>query len=292
VPRIMTVSNRSVAVWCAAMTAVLAGCQAGSSDPGRSGDAGTPSAEAAAGWVTERVDVGGHELNSYCKGAGSPTIVFENGLGANLGTWFHSVANAFPSVRTCVYDRVNTGASDRVPGRHTGQDSVHDLHGLLDVVAVPPPYLLVGHSFGGLLSAMYAGSYPTDVVGLVLLDPTLPTHADMFKPLPERDRAVVAAELEANAENVEFFAALEQAKTLVPKISNIPVVVIGSTKLGDMPPAWPAEDMLAARKRSLQDFIEAIPQGELRYVDSGHMIQRDAPQLVIDEIRRLMETVR
>jgi pimeloyl-ACP methyl ester carboxylesterase len=290
-PRIMTISNRPGLVWCAALTVVLAGCQGGSPDPGGSGSASPGAAQATAGWVAERVDVGGHQLHTYCKGAGSPTIVFENGLEDSLGTWFQAVANAFPSVRTCAYDRVNTGLSDRVPARHTGEDSVHDLHTLLDAAAVPPPYLLVGHSFGGLLSAMYAGSYPTEVVGLVLLDPTRPTQADPYKLIPERDRAAAVAGNEKNAEKVEFVETLEQAKALVPKIPNIPVLVLAATKPDGMQPTWLAED-IAARKQQLQDFTDAVPGGELRYVDSGHYIHRGKPQLVIGEIQRMLESVR
>lgn len=277
----------------AVLAVVLAGCQAGSPDPGGSGGAGTPSAEASAGWITERVDVGGHKLNLRCRGTGSPAIVFENGLGGNLGTWLPFVANAFPSVRTCVYDRVNTGASDRVPARRTGKDSVHDLHTLLDVAAVPPPYLLVGHSFGGLLSAMYAGSYPAEVAGLVLVDPTPPTGADPFHLVPERDRAAAAAEQENNAENLAFADTLKQAKALVPAIPNIPMLVLAATMgMGDLPPTWPAKEMLAARNKQLRDLTAAVPRGELRYVDTGHFIQQLQPQLVIDEIQRMSELVR
>jgi hypothetical protein len=160
-PRIMTGRRRPRLVWCAVLVAVLAGCQPGRSDPDTAGTAGSPSAPATPGWVTARADVGGYELSFQCKGAGSPTIVFESGLGGSLGVWFQSgIANAFPSVRTCGYNRVNTGTSDRVPARHTGKDSVRDLHTLLGVAAVPGPYLLVGHSFGGLLGAMYAGTTP------------------------------------------------------------------------------------------------------------------------------------
>ena len=77
-------------------------------------------------------------------------------------------------VRVCTYDRLNVGRSDRATGRHTGADSVRDLHALLDAAAVPEPYLLVGFSFGGLLAIMYAGTYPDQVMGMVSLDGSLP----------------------------------------------------------------------------------------------------------------------
>jgi hypothetical protein len=133
---------------------------------------------------------------------------------------------------------------DRRMARDAGRRTVrlpirpqHRTHRLADdVAAVPPPYVLVGHSFGGLLSAMYAGSYPTEVVGLVLIDPTTPTDADSFTLIPERDRAAAAAAQENNAENLEFDETLEQAKAVVPEIPNIPVLVLAATRgMGDRP---------------------------------------------------------
>jgi pimeloyl-ACP methyl ester carboxylesterase len=257
-------------VWCAVLVIVVGGCRAGPSHPDFAGT----------------VDIGGRDLNLNCKGNGSPTIVFENGLGSNLGTWFKTgIADAFPSVRTCAYDRVNTGTSDRDPARHTGRDSVRDLHTLLDVAAVPGPYLLVGHSFGGLLAAMYAGTYPAEVRGLVLIDPSLPTLAE-FAPIPEPERSAGMAAQEKNPENLDYWDTLPQADALVSKIPDIPVLVLGATSLG-YPPAE-----LDARKKALQDFIARLPRGELRFVDSGHFIHTEQPKLVISEIAKVLEEVR
>lgn len=292
-PRRGTGRERRIVLWCTVLTAVLVGCQDDPSDHGASQRATAASVPAAAVWVAERVDVGGHELNLLCRGSGSPTIVFENGLGANLGTWFQTdVANGFSSVRTCAYDRVNAGTSDRDPGRHSGEDSVRDLHTLLQVAAVPAPYLLVGHSFGGLLAVMYAGTHPAEVAGLVLLDPSLPTQVELFDLLPERERAAEIADQEKNPENVDFFDTLDQAKALVPRVPDIPVLVLAATNLGDIPPPWPTEGFLPARKKALQEFTAALPQGELRYVASGHAIHSAEPKLVISEIQRALENVR
>ncbi|MGA5298282.1 alpha/beta fold hydrolase [Nucisporomicrobium flavum] len=285
-PRIVTV------MWCAVLVTVLAGCQPGPADPGTSGGPGTRSAPAA-GWAAVRVDIGRYDLNLDCRGSGSPTIVFENGLGDNLGTWFQTgVSGAFPSSRTCAYDRVNTGTSDRVPARHTGTDSVRDLHDLLRAAAVPGPYVLIGHSFGGLLAAMYAGTHPAEVAGLVLIDPTLPSQAELYDLIPEGERAAARAGDERNAENVNFADTLERATPLVARIPAVPVCVLAATRLGDLPPSWPAADILAARRKALQDFVAHFPRGRLRYVESGHYIQTEQPEIVIGEIQRMLGTVR
>ena len=288
-PRVMIVRNRPMLVWCAVLLTVPAGCTTGPSSRDTVEAVGTVSAQATAA----RVDVGDHALNFHCKGNGSPTIVFENGLGGNLGTWFQTgIADAFPSVRTCAYDRVNTGTSDRVPTRHTGRESVRDLHTLLGVAAVPPPYLLVGHSFGGLLAIMYAGTHPTEVRGLVLIDPSLPAQAELSDLIPEGERAAALAGEEQNPENVNFAETLVQAKALVPRIPDIPVLVLASTSPVDLPPSWPAADIMAARRKALQEFSTALPRGELRDVASGHFIQTEQPRLVISEIQRVLQNAR
>jgi pimeloyl-ACP methyl ester carboxylesterase len=104
------------------------------------------------------------------------------------------------------------GTCDSDPGRHTGADSVRDLHALLTTAAVPGPYLLVGFSFGGLLAIMDAATYPDQVMGLVSLDGSLPTDDEVDRLIPADERARVLAEQEANQERVEFYRTVDQAK--------------------------------------------------------------------------------
>ena len=83
--------------------------------------------------------------------------------------------------RVCTYDRLNVGRSDTVPGRHTGSGSVRDLDALLDAAGVPPPYVLIGFSFGGLLASMYAGAHPDQVAGLMSIHGSLPSDDDVTR---------------------------------------------------------------------------------------------------------------
>jgi pimeloyl-ACP methyl ester carboxylesterase len=76
--------------------------------------------------------------------------------------------------RYCGDDRANTGRSDKLPGPLTGTTPVRDLHRLLQATQVKPPYVLLGASFGGLIAHLYAATYPTEVVGMVLLDAAFP----------------------------------------------------------------------------------------------------------------------
>lgn len=283
--------NLLIMIGGVALAVVSAGCQTatGPSPPD------TAPASAAADGPVGRFDVGGHQLSLTCRGVGSPTIVFENGLGDTRGTWSSvNTTESFRSARTCVYDRVNLGGSDLVSGRHTGADSVRDLHALLDVAGVPGHYLLVGHSFGGLLAVMYAGTYPADVVGLVLVDPTLPATDEIVKLFPESERPTFMRQAAKNPERVDYFETLEQAKVLVPKVPNVPVLLLSATRV-EVPPGWSvaqAEEISAASRKLEQRIVDVLSQGELRRVDSLHAIHWYEPQLVIDEVQRVLDKTR
>jgi len=116
------------------------------------------------------VDIGGRHLHLYRTGHGSPTVILESGLGWGLGTWRDVQAGAAEFTQVCSYDRAGYGWSDPDPSPRTSSEIVRDLHTLLQKAGVQPPYVLVGHSIGGLYMQLYAATYPSDVSGMVLLD--------------------------------------------------------------------------------------------------------------------------
>jgi pimeloyl-ACP methyl ester carboxylesterase len=120
------------------------------------------------------VDVGGHRLHIQCAGAGRPTVVLEAGALAMSALW----GNVQPAVaacsRVCSYDRAGLGWSEAGPEPRDARRIAGELRKLLRNAGEPPPYVLVGHSFGGLLVRVYADRYPEEVVGLRLLDPSHP----------------------------------------------------------------------------------------------------------------------
>ena len=120
------------------------------------------------------IDVGGHRLHLNCTGSGSPTVVLEPGAGAmssSLGWITPAVAR---DTRVCVYDRAGRGWSDAVDTPQDGMQIATDLHTLLHTAGVAGPYLLAGHSLGGLYALSFAARYPDEVAGLVLVDSTAP----------------------------------------------------------------------------------------------------------------------
>ncbi|MDQ0819342.1 pimeloyl-ACP methyl ester carboxylesterase [Arthrobacter sp. V4I6] len=155
-------------------------------------------ADAAASPVQgQLIDVGGHRLYLNCTGSGSPTVVLEPGAGlmsSDLGWIAPAVA---PDTRVCVYDRAGHGWSDPANTVQDGAQIATDLHTLLQRGNVPGPYVLAGHSFGGLYALAFAASYPEDLAGLVLVDSTAPAAHPESAQLTDTDSDDTASRVSA-----------------------------------------------------------------------------------------------
>ena len=133
------------------------------------GSAGEPSPYLASGRL---ISVGGHQLRLECTGSGSPTVVLEPGAGGTSASMGRIAPAVAAQTRTCVYDRAGRGGSEPAAAAQDGAQIATDLHTLLHRAGVPGPYVLAGHSFGGLYVRIFAAHYPDEVAGLVLLDST------------------------------------------------------------------------------------------------------------------------
>ncbi|MCC6626273.1 MAG: alpha/beta hydrolase [Chloroflexi bacterium] len=128
------------------------------------------------------VDVGGHRLHIYCVGTGSPTVVIDAGLGDWSATWSSWVQpEVARTTRVCTYDRAGMGWSEAGPRPRTAATFARELHTLLHQGGVPGPYVLVGHSLGGLPVRVFAHAYAAEVAGVVLIESMHPRQA---KPPP------------------------------------------------------------------------------------------------------------
>ena len=124
----------------------------------------------------QMVDMGGHCLHIHSIGEGSPTVVFESALGSSSLNWALVHSDVAKFTCACSYDRAGLGWSGADPMPRTAQQIVKEFHTLLTNARTKGPYVLVGHSFGGLTARLYAAQYPEEVVGMVLVDPADPSQ--------------------------------------------------------------------------------------------------------------------
>jgi pimeloyl-ACP methyl ester carboxylesterase len=169
------------------------------------------------------VDVGDHRLRIDCTGVGSPTVVLESGLGESSFYWARISAAVATTTRVCVYDRAGRGWSESAPKPQDGLAIAADLHTLLSKSGNAGPYVLVGHSSGGVYTRIFAAKYPDEVVGMVLLDAQPP---DPFTSLPGYSA---------------FYAGTPMIYGIVPPVARLGVLhLLYASAFGDLPD--PAQD--------------------------------------------------
>lgn len=134
--------------------------------------------------ASQLVDVGGgRRINLYCRGTGSPAIIFDSGLGDSTVAWALVQPTISKNNATCSYDRAGMGFSEAETRPSTASNDVDDIHRALQVAGVRPPYILVGHSAGGLAVRVFADRYRDEVVGMVLVDPSHEDQASRYAAL-------------------------------------------------------------------------------------------------------------
>jgi pimeloyl-ACP methyl ester carboxylesterase len=243
--------------------------------------------------VAVEVDVGGYSLAIHCFGTGSPVVVLESGLGP-AWTYWRTVYSQLPSnIRVCMYDRSNKA--------HTSQEIVEDLHALLTGAHLEGPYILVGHSFGGLNVILFANQYPEEVAGIVLEDSSHPDQVSRFQvALPPEssdespDLAAVRKDLIPSAKGIkgiDLVTSFDQVRA-VKSLGDIPLVVLTAASRG---PDWGKipTDIAARLDQAWQDMqkeLAALSSNSTHVVatTSNHFIHYEEPKLVIDAILDLV----
>lgn len=128
------------------------------------------------------IDVGGHRLHLFCQGEGNPTVILESGLSATVAMWTRIQTELAKTTQVCAYDRAGIGWSESSSNAPDANYIAQQLQTLLHNANLPGPFIVVGHSMGGLFARAYSGTFPAQVAGLVLVDAV---HPDQGKGLSE-----------------------------------------------------------------------------------------------------------
>jgi pimeloyl-ACP methyl ester carboxylesterase len=244
---------------------------------------------------------GGRSLYLKCVGSGSPTIVLESGFGGTTNDWSAVQPQLGRTTRTCAYDRAGLGNSLPMPGVHDAGDEAEDLRRLLGHAHVPPPYLLVGHSYGGLLARVFADAQPDETAGVVLVD-AMGRDQDrrllaIWRAAPARVRRQLPKPTADPVVNDVDVRGSEALDAKVRTLHGVPLAVVtrGLAEEDELPPRV----RLAVGKAwtRMQDELATLSGDHLHVVAarSGHVVQSYAdgqPGVVIRAVRAVADAVR
>ena len=269
------------------------------------------------------VEVDGHKLNVRLSGTakpGVPTVVFESGLGSSpFDTWLPVRSAIADTTRTVAYERAGIGASEPGPEPRSIKQIVAELHALLAKLELPPPYVLVGHSWGGPIIHSFAATYPKEIAGLVYVDPSdfMQTEADILalwekagakdgrdalRKMQEQMTASAPAGVKAEFRELDRmerggFAELRGAGDP----PDVPVVFLVAGKPQPLPPTvtFPGDydrffqAQLEQRLDHFSKLAQRAAKGTLVHTSkSGHVIHATEPELVVWAIERVLSSAR
>ena len=219
-------------------------------------------------------------------------VVFENGLGGRMEWWKEVSPEISKDASTFAYNRPGLGDSDPVSTPRDGAHIVDELRVLLQAKGLNPPYILVGHSLGGLYMQLFARQYPDEVAALVLVDSTHPQQLDGEGSLDKQSFFVrgLLGVLVTGAAKGELDLLTQTGKQVLslPTLSNKPVFVLSASK-----PLEQEESMLAYDTNEKRKDIARLYSGSKQiWVDSGHAIPLEKPEAVISVIHEALSLYR
>ncbi len=255
--------------------------------------------------VEGRFDIGGRSIQLTCRGEGMPTVVVDAGMGTapvEDPGWRGIAARIAEHTRVCLYDRAGLGASDAAPERiRTSADAATDLRSALHKAGIAGPYLIAGHSIGGLHAQVFANLYPEETAGLVLVSSTHPDQIDTWlsilpAPAADEEKAVtearsfltsMAVDPSKNEERLDFRASAAQARML-RSLGAKPVVIATHSVHYRMVPGLsePLAVKLEAATQDMQRRLLSLSSRSKQNISktAGHGLPHEAPSFVIDNI--------
>lgn len=270
----------------------------------------------------------GRRINLACAGRGSPTVLLESGFGADSRAWRKVQPTLARTTRVCAYDRAGYGYSDPGPPPRDGGSIARDLDHALAAARIAGPFVVVGHSAGGLYGRVFSARRPKEIAGLVLLDPTVERRAqppaDGLDGIRQRVRRCLAAAetaptapltdpqwsgcVSASASDHQlevarrpatwttqlseldslFGRTSEQAAMTVRVLRAIPLFVITASDTANSAPTYGFDQPRSVWELQHQQLASTSEHGSQRTVFSSHMIMLDRPDVVIAAVQAMI----
>ncbi len=223
-------------------------------------------------------------------GHGSPAVVFENGLDGRLDWWAQVLPEISTLTQVFAYNRPGIGESSETSTSRDGEAVIHELRGLLHARGIYPPYVLVGHSLGGLYMQYYARRYPDEVAALVLVDAT---HPEQLKGAASKEqwpgwfKVLLEASLSsAGLSELESIPLTGSEMLALPAFSGKPVIVLSAQR-----PMEDESELAKFANSKRVDIVRLHPGAKQVWVDSGHAIPLEKPEAVIAAVREVLTKI-
>ncbi len=249
------------------------------------------------------VDIGGRKLNLRITGEGDVTVVFENGMGDDLGVW-KKVMSELPDVRLVGYDRAGIGYSDPGPAVFEVEETARDLHAALQGAGVEAPYVLVGHAEGAFVTRTFASLFPDEIAGMVLVDPAhellgarlAALDDESWEKYMDQKKTFFATLQSSWYPEFKGFTEIVETQTLpgAEDVPDVAVAVLSALRESESP-RWigETEKGLAAKRALHKELIENASLGKLFEVeDSGPYVHREKPALVAEAVKWVLDVIK
>ncbi|NHM33832.1 alpha/beta fold hydrolase [Neobacillus terrae] len=218
---------------------------------------------------------------------GKPTVIMDAGYGDFSKAWDSVIGDISMFSNVLIYDRAGLGKSEKSSNPRTSCEMIKELKELLIEAKVKPPYILVGHSFGGVNMRMYATEYHNEVCGIVLVDSTPEDNRERFLPTMSQDfQQTYNKQFVYEGNYDEFMESLKQLKETRLKL-NVPLIVLAAGKK-----AHYSKESQELWNEMQREILEISSNGELVLAEnSAHYIQNDEPEVVISAIKKLITII-
>lgn len=224
-------------------------------------------------------------------GSGRPAVVLESGLGGRLEWWSKVLPGIATETTVFAYNRPGIGASAPATTPRDGVTIVEELRATLRAKGIAPPYVLVGHSIGGLYVQLYARRHPHEVAGLVLIDST---HPEQLSGAGARENwpgwvnlAVDVASPAVAHEELDALPTTGAALLALPPFTGRPVTVLSASK-----PMSEASELARDSNAKRVDILRLNPGARQVWVDSDHAIPLEKPEAIVSAVREILSTLR